>query len=96
MKKTFLKIVMALSLATTLPALADNPKVLMETSLGNITLELDAEKAPKSVENFLAYVDAGYYDGTVYHRVIDEFMIQGGGFTPDIEQIGRASCRERV
>jgi len=86
LKNTLLKMVLAFGLTTALPALADNPKVLMETSLGNITLELDAEKAPKSVENFLAYVDAGYYDGTVYHRVIDDFMIQGGGFTPEIER----------
>ncbi len=68
------------------PALAANPRVLMETSAGNITLELDPEKAPKTVENFLAYVDAGQYNGTVFHRVIDGFMIQGGGFTEDMKQ----------
>lgn len=67
-------------------ALAANPRVLMETSAGNITLELDPEKAPKTVENFLAYVDAGQYNGTVFHRVIDGFMIQGGGFTEDMKQ----------
>ena len=57
-----------------------NPRVLMETSLGNITIELNAEKAPKSVANFLQYVDSGFYNGTIFHRVIDGFMIQGGGF----------------
>jgi peptidyl-prolyl cis-trans isomerase B (cyclophilin B) len=54
--------------------------VLLTTNHGNITIELDAEKAPKTVENFLAYVKSGHYDGTVFHRVIDGFMIQGGGF----------------
>ena len=60
--------------------------VRFETSLGNFTLELDAEKAPKSVANFIAYVEAGHYDNTVFHRVIDGFMIQGGGFEPGMEQ----------
>lgn len=81
-----LKILLALALTAALPALAGNPKVLMQTSLGNVTLALDAEKAPLSVANFLRYVDDGYYDGTVFHRVIDGFMIQGGGFTADIER----------
>jgi peptidyl-prolyl cis-trans isomerase B (cyclophilin B) len=53
---------------------------------GTITLELDAEKAPGTVENFLAYVNNGHYDGTIFHRVIDGFMIQGGGFTEDMSQ----------
>jgi cyclophilin family peptidyl-prolyl cis-trans isomerase len=56
------------------------PKVLIETSLGNIELELNAQLAPKTVENFLAYVDDGFYNGTIFHRVINGFMIQGGGF----------------
>ncbi|MGH8398880.1 MAG: peptidylprolyl isomerase [Gammaproteobacteria bacterium] len=60
--------------------------ILMTTSLGDITLELYPDKAPISVENFLAYVDEGFYDGTVFHRVIPKFMIQGGGFTPDMQQ----------
>ncbi|KOR31326.1 hypothetical protein TI04_01485 [Achromatium sp. WMS2] len=55
------------------------PKVLLETTQGNITIELDAQAAPKTVANFLSYVDAGFYDGTVFHRVISGFMIQGGG-----------------
>ena len=57
-----------------------HPVVVLETSLGTIELELDAEKAPISVENFLAYVDAGHYNGTLFHRVIPGFMVQGGGF----------------
>jgi cyclophilin family peptidyl-prolyl cis-trans isomerase len=67
-------------------ALADNPKVAMQTSKGTITLELYPEKAPKSVENFLAYVDEGFYDGTVFHRVIEGFMVQGGGFDQEMHQ----------
>jgi peptidyl-prolyl cis-trans isomerase A (cyclophilin A) len=62
------------------------PRVVLSTSEGDITLELNAAKAPKTVENFLAYVKSGHYDGTIFHRVIDGFMIQGGGFTPDMKQ----------
>jgi len=65
---------------------APGVRVLLATSAGNITLQLDAEKAPRSVANFLEYVKAGHYDGTVFHRVIDGFMIQGGGFTPEMVQ----------
>ena len=61
-------------------------KVLIKTNLGEMTVELYPDKAPKTVENFLAYVNAKFYDGTVFHRVIDNFMIQGGGFTPDLRQ----------
>ncbi|PNU21528.1 hypothetical protein C2E25_01305 [Geothermobacter hydrogeniphilus] len=61
-------------------------QVRFETSMGAFTLELDAEKAPKTVANFLAYVDDGFFAGTVFHRVIDGFMIQGGGLTPDLDQ----------
>lgn len=64
----------------------DMEYVVIETSKGNISLELDPNKAPVTVANFLAYVDNGFYDGTVFHRVIDNFMIQGGGFTPDGER----------
>jgi len=64
-----------------------NPKVELHIAdHGVITLELDAEKAPKSVENFLAYARDGHYDGTIFHRVIDGFMIQGGGFEPGMKQ----------
>lgn len=62
------------------------PRVLIKTSLGDITAELDTEKAPKSVENFLQYVKDGFYSGTIFHRVIGNFMVQGGGFTPDLRQ----------
>jgi peptidyl-prolyl cis-trans isomerase A (cyclophilin A)/peptidyl-prolyl cis-trans isomerase B (cyclophilin B) len=76
--------------ATTAPetAAADaamtTPKVLIKTSMGEITVELYADKAPKSVENFLSYAKSNFYEGTVFHRVIDNFMVQGGGFTPDL------------
>ena len=59
---------------------AENPRVLMKTTDGDITIELFADKSPITVENFLRYVDDGHYDGTVFHRVISNFMIQGGGF----------------
>ncbi|HEV7616863.1 MAG TPA: peptidylprolyl isomerase [Burkholderiaceae bacterium] len=60
--------------------------VILTTNHGKIKLELDAKKAPKTVENFLAYVRSGHYDGTIFHRVIDGFMIQGGGFEPGMKQ----------
>ena len=63
-----------------------NPMVVMETSLGTITIELYQDKAPKSVENFLAYVNSGFFEGTVFHRVIPGFMIQGGGMTADLNR----------
>ena len=61
-------------------------KVKLTTNQGPIVLELDEAKAPATVANFLSYVDAGHYDGTIFHRVIDGFMIQGGGFTKDMRQ----------
>ena len=61
-------------------------KVKLSTSMGDITLELDENEAPISTKNFLGYVDDGFYDGLIFHRVIDGFMIQAGGFTPDMEQ----------
>ena len=64
----------------------NTPKVLLETSMGNIKLELFEKDAPLTVANFLAYVDEGHYDSTIFHRVIPGFMIQGGGFTPDMNQ----------
>ena len=60
--------------------------VKLHTNHGTITLELDADKAPETVKNFLAYVEAGHYDNTIFHRVIDGFMIQGGGFEPGMKQ----------
>jgi len=63
-----------------------NPQAIMHTSMGDIQLELYADKAPVSVENFINYAKSGFYDGTIFHRVIDSFMIQGGGFTPDMQK----------
>lgn len=81
-----------LSLLLTLPLLlspaaaADNPEAVIHTKLGDIRIELFADKAPASVENFLGYARSGFYDGTVFHRVISHFMIQGGGFTAEMEK----------
>jgi len=71
---------------TAKPSPSKNPSVVMKTSLGEITIELDQLQAPISVKNFLDYVDAKFYDGTIFHRVIPGFMIQGGGFTPNMQQ----------
>ena len=60
--------------------------IILETNYGNISIELDTENTPKTAENFLNYVNSGYYDGTIFHRVIDGFMIQGGGFEPGMSQ----------
>ncbi|HEX3555931.1 MAG TPA: peptidylprolyl isomerase [Thermoanaerobaculia bacterium] len=68
------------------PAAPAHPQVRLETSKGNIVLELYPDKAPKTVENFLQYVKSGFYDGTIFHRVIPDFMIQGGGFTSEMTQ----------
>jgi peptidyl-prolyl cis-trans isomerase A (cyclophilin A) len=65
---------------------ASNPQVILETSLGSITLELDPQQAPITVANFLGYVDSGFYDGTIFHRVIPGFMIQGGGFDEAMDE----------
>jgi len=64
----------------------DNPKVVLDTTKGKIVLELYLQMAPETVVNFLSYVDAKFYDGTIFHRVIPDFMIQGGGFTADMER----------
>ena len=63
-----------------------NPQVLLETSMGNITIELFKEKAPITVKNFLDYVKEGFYDGLIFHRVIKDFMVQGGGFVPGMKE----------
>ena len=82
-----LSLVFAAALAvTTAPALAANPQVELETSAGTIKLELYPEAAPKTVENFLKYVNAGHYNGTQFHRVIKGFMIQGGGYDSEFRQ----------
>lgn len=62
------------------------PQVTIETSLGNITIEVDTQNAPNTANNFLQYVESGFYNGTIFHRVISNFMIQGGGFTADMQQ----------
>lgn len=67
-------------------AMAENPIVKLETTEGDITVVLFADKSPKTVENFLAHVDEGFYEGTVFHRVINNFMVQGGGFDVDLKQ----------
>jgi peptidyl-prolyl cis-trans isomerase B (cyclophilin B) len=85
MKKLLLLIV-GIVMATTACAESKpgNPRVALETSMGTIVLELDGEKAPKTVANFLAYVDAEHYTDTIFHRVIKAFMIQGGNFTAEM------------
>jgi len=65
---------------------ANNPRVALTTNVGVIEIELDAQKAPGTVKNFLAYADAGFYNGTIFHRVIPGFMIQGGGFQPGMKE----------
>ncbi|KIQ30487.1 peptidylprolyl isomerase [Variovorax paradoxus] len=76
----------AIGFAATSYAQQAAPRVKLATSAGDIVVELDAAKAPKTVDNFLQYVKDKHYDGTVFHRVIDGFMIQGGGFTADMQQ----------
>jgi cyclophilin family peptidyl-prolyl cis-trans isomerase len=85
MKIVFLSALSVLA-AVTPVAGADNPKVIMDTTKGQLTIELYPDKAPDTVKNFLAYVDAGFYNGTIFHRVIPNFMVQGGGFTSDMQQ----------
>lgn len=82
--RTLMAMLASLSLAAAAPAVAQ--KVKLVTSEGDIVVELDAAKAPKTVDNFLQYVKAGHYNGTVFHRVIANFMIQGGGMTADLKE----------
>lgn len=92
MKQVFLFIIFVawstncFSLNEETPKMSTHPVVLMTTNLGDIKIELDAEKSPITVENFLQYVNEGHFDHTIFHRVIDGFMIQGGGFTVNMEQ----------
>jgi len=79
-------LVAALALLVSLAAAAADPQVEIKTSLGDIVVELDPARAPLTVENFLQYVKARHYDGTLFHRVMPGFMIQGGGFTPDFQE----------
>ena len=84
MKLLTLVAVLTASLVTASPVWAQ--KVKLSTSMGDIVLQLDAQKAPMTVANFVEYVKAGQYNGTVFHRVIDGFMVQGGGMTPDLQE----------
>ncbi len=77
---------LSLGITTHFVQAADAPHVLLKTNMGDIVLELNPEKAPKTVENFLEYIKSGHYNGTIFHRVIDGFMIQGGGFDKDMKQ----------
>ncbi len=109
LRRTFLAAITVMSLTAlstfaSAAAAQDTPKVAMKTSLGEIVLELNPEKAPKSVENFLQYVKAGFYNGTIFHRVIGNFMIQGGGYDakgnlkptrPPIENEAKNGLRNR-
>ena len=83
MLKTFL---FALGLTISTTVAAANPQVELRTNMGSIVLELEPTKAPQSVDNFLQYVKSGHYDGTIFHRVIPGFMVQGGGFTSDMRE----------
>src|SRR4051794_12037078 len=79
--------IVSLSLLTPILAQdAKNPRVVMETSEGKIVIELYQDKAPVSVKNFLEYVENKHYDGTIFHRVIPDFMVQGGGFEPGLKE----------
>ena len=84
--KRFLIAVLLLLVVTFSVSAGEQPRVALETTKGKIVLELYADKAPETVKNFLAYVDAGFYDNTIFHRVIPGFMIQGGGFTADMQK----------
>jgi cyclophilin family peptidyl-prolyl cis-trans isomerase len=81
-----LAVVLGLSLLNPGRAQEKHPRVVIDTSLGKITVELYADKAPITVDNFLRYVDDKFYDGTIFHRVIPDFMIQGGGFEPGMQE----------
>jgi len=85
MRQLFASLILIASCFVSQAAIA-GPKVEFKTTLGNFVVELDDAKAPKTTANFLNYVKSGFYNGTIFHRVIDGFMIQGGGFTPDLVQ----------
>jgi peptidyl-prolyl cis-trans isomerase A (cyclophilin A) len=85
MRKLFASLILIASCFASQAAIA-GPKVEFKTTMGNFVVELDDVKAPKTTANFLSYVKSGFYNGTIFHRVIDGFMIQGGGFTPDLVQ----------
>ena len=86
LKQTILSFIAAAFITIAGAASAENPIVKLETNVGDITVLLYADKAPKTVENFLAHVDEGFYKHTIFHRVIDNFMVQGGGFDVDLSR----------
>jgi peptidyl-prolyl cis-trans isomerase A (cyclophilin A) len=86
MRKFWLSLGLAISIITLSGFSYAGPKVEFKTNLGNFVVDLDSDKAPKTVNNFLAYVKSGFYNGTVFHRVINGFMVQGGGFTTELVQ----------
>lgn len=89
MKRSIVGLALGLAcLGSSVNAQSANPQVALNTSKGRIVLELDAAKAPVTVANFLSYVDSGFFSGTIFHRVIKNFMIQGGGFTAGLEKKG--------
>jgi cyclophilin family peptidyl-prolyl cis-trans isomerase len=96
MKRILFLAAFAVALAAPLRAAAKNPVVVMETSQGTIKIELDEEKAPVTVKNFLSYVDDKFYDGTIFHRVMPGFMIQGGGFQDNKEKGTKAPIKSEA
>lgn len=89
---------LVIALCTPLTAfggLSDNPQVIMETSKGTIVLEVFPDEAPETVKNFLQYVRWGHYDGTIFHRVIPDFMIQGGGLLSGYEATNHGNARSK-
>ncbi len=90
MKHTLLRLISAaaIMLSIGITSAQAGVQVLMQTSLGDIHLELDSEAAPSTVENFVSYINEGYFEGTIFHRVIKDFMIQGGGFDANLQRKG--------
>lgn len=86
MRKLWMSLGLALSIVTLSSIAQAGPKVEFKTNQGNFVVDLESDRAPKTVNNFLAYVKSGFYNGTVFHRVINGFMVQGGGFTTDLVQ----------
>jgi len=86
MRKLWMSLGLALSIITLSSVAHAGPKVEFKTNQGNFVVDLESDRAPKTVNNFLGYVKSGFYNGTVFHRVINGFMVQGGGFTPELVQ----------
>ena len=88
LRRTGALLLLSLALVATEAPAQEATRVVIKTSMGDIHLELYPDQAPASVQNFLEYAQSGFYDGTIFHRVISHFMIQGGGFTPDMQKKG--------